>query len=506
LADRYDKRLQEVFSMSQYVLAIDQGTTGTTVVVLDRDLKVRARVNQEFPQIYPKPGWAEHDPEQIWRSVEKATRRALADSDISGGDIKAIGITNQRETTMIWERETSHPVHNAIVWLCRRTADMCERLKKAGHEDLFRRKTGLLLDPYFSGTKIRWLLENVGSVRERAEGGELAFGTVDSFLVWRLTGGKVHVTDATNASRTLLCNLETLEWDDELLDVLDVPRELLPEIKPSSHVYGETTGLDFLPDGIPVAGIAGDQQAALFGQACFDRGQAKCTYGTGAFLVLNVGHRPIISQQGLLGTVAWQLEGEVSYALEGSIFIAGAAVQWLRDGLGLIETAPEIEALASQVEDSGGVIFVPALSGLGAPHWRPEARGLIKGLTRGTNKAHLARATLEGIALSVHEVLEVMQQESGESLGDLRVDGGAAANDLLMQLQADLLGSPISRPEMLETTALGSALLAGLATSVWKDTKEISERWKEEKRFEPSADRARVRALLERWKEAVEQT
>jgi glycerol kinase len=484
-------------------MAIDQGTTGTTVVILNRDLEVVVKVNEEFAQIYPQPGWVEHDPEAIWRSVASAVGRALEQGSVQATEIAAIGITNQRETTLLWERATSRPVHNAVVWLCRRTAEICRQLEEAGHGATVRQKTGLLLDPYFSGTKLKWLLDHIDGARARAAKGELAFGTVDSFLVWRLTGGQVHVTDATNASRTLLFNLHTLQWDDALLEILGVERALLPTVKPSSQIYGETCGLDFLPDGIPVAGMAGDQQAALFGQACFDQGQAKCTYGTGAFLVLNVGQSAVMSEGGLLSTVAWQLGEEVTYALEGSVFIAGAAVQWLRDGLKIIESAPDVETLARQVADSGGVVFVPALAGLGAPHWKPEARGLVTGLTRATTRAHLARATLEGIALSVHEILQLMQKEAGESLAGLRVDGGAAANDLLMQMQADLLGAPISRPAMLETTALGSALLAGLAVSFWQSTAEIAAKWRQDRRFTPASDRSYATALLDRWQAAL---
>ncbi|MCA9558397.1 MAG: glycerol kinase GlpK, partial [Myxococcales bacterium] len=447
--------------MSRYVLAIDQGTTGSTVLVLDADLRVRGRHTEEFPQIFPQPGWVEHDPEAIMASVQAALIGALKDAGVDPGDIAGIGITNQRETTVLWDRQTGRAVHNAIVWQCRRTADRCRALKDAGHEALFRARTGLVLDPYFSGTKLAWLLSHVGGARAQAEKGALAFGTIDTFLVWRLTGGAAHVTDASNASRTLMMNLETLDWDDDLLQVLGVPRGVLPAVRGCSEIYGTTRDFPGLPDGIPVAGMAGDQQAALFGQACFDVGEAKCTYGTGAFLLMNTGAEPVPSTNGMLTTVGWKLGDRVTYALEGSAFIAGAAVQWLRDGLGLIQKASDIEGLARQVPDSGGVYFVPALTGLGAPHWKADARGLICGLTRGTTRAHLARAALEGIAFQNHDILRAMEADLGKRLTALKVDGGAPANDLLMQFQADLLGVEIVRPAMLETTALGAAFLAG---------------------------------------------
>ncbi|HSN16523.1 MAG TPA: glycerol kinase GlpK, partial [Anaeromyxobacteraceae bacterium] len=418
------------------VLAIDQGTTGTTVLVLDRHLAVRARVNQELRQIFPKPGWVEHDLEDIWASTVGTVQRALRESGLRGGDIAAIGITNQRETAGLWERRSGRPMHHAIVWQDRRTTDACARLKAEGREARIREKTGLVLDPYFSATKIRWLLEHVKGAEEKARDGALAFGTIDTFLVWRLTGGAAHVTDVSNASRTLLMDLRTREWDRELLDLFGVPRSVLPEIRPSSQVYGTTRGVKVLPDGIPVAGIAGDQQAALFGQACFDPGEAKCTYGTGAFLLQNTGPEPVFSSRGLLTTVAWSVGGEVSYALEGSSFIAGAAVQWLRDGLGLIKKAADVEALARQVKDSGDLVFVPALAGLGAPHWRPEARGVIRGIDRGTTAAHLARATLEGIAFLINDLAEAMRAEAHRPIPVFKVDGSACQNDFLMQFQA----------------------------------------------------------------------
>ena len=489
--------------MAEFVLAIDQGTTGSTVVILDRELRVRARVNREFPQIYPRPGWVEHDPEAIWGSVLQALSGALEVAGLTGSKIAAIGITNQRETTLLWERRSSRPVCNAIVWQCRRTAKLCQALKERGLEELFRSRTGLVLDPYFSGTKLSWILDRVEGARTRAEQGELRFGTVDSFLVWRLTRGAVHVTDRSNASRTLLLDLGTGAWDPELAELLDVPMVVLPELRSNAEVYGHTRDVPGLPDGIPIAGMAGDQQAALFGQCCFSRGEAKCTYGTGAFVLRNTGSRAISSQHGLLSTVAWQMEGETTYAQEGSTFIAGAAVQWLRDGLGIIRGSSEIEALAASVPDSGGVVFVPALVGLGAPHWRPEARGLIRGITRGTTRAHIARATLEGIAFSVYELLEAMVEDGGEPVRLLRVDGGAAANDLLMSLQADLLGIPISRPSHLETTALGAAFLAGLGVGFWSSREELKKAWKEDRRFVPTAGSQDVAQRLDGWRAAV---
>ncbi len=492
--------------MSTYILAIDQGTTGSTVLVLDENLSILGRHTQEFPQIYPQPGWVEHDPEAIITSVEAAVAGALSAAGIDGREVAGIGITNQRETVVVWDRETNAPVHNAIVWQCRRTADRCAELKAAGHEALFRTRTGLLLDPYFSGTKLAWLLDNVEGVRARAEAGDLAFGTIDSFLVWRLTGGATHVTDVSNACRTLLMGLETLQWDEDLLALLNVPKSVLPEIRSCSEVYGHTKGFAGLPDGIPVAGIAGDQQSALFGQACFDVGEAKCTYGTGAFLLMNTGNRPVPSQNGLLTSVGWKIGDEVTYVLEGSAFIAGAAVQWLRDGLGLISSAPEIEGLAAQVSDTGGVYFVPALTGLGAPHWRADARGVVYGITRGTTAAHLARATLEGIAYQNFDILKAMEADLGRPLSALKVDGGAAANDLLMQFQADLLGVELIRPEHLETTALGAAFLAGLAVGVWADLDTVRQTWLENQRFRRNMAEGDVESKVAGWHDAITRT
>jgi glycerol kinase len=486
----------------RHVIAIDQGTTGTTVLVLDEQLAVRGRGYQEFAQRYPRPGWVEHAPDAIWASVGHALAEALA--GIAPSSIAAIGITNQRETTVVWDRATGAPIHPAIVWQDRRTADRCAELTAAGHADRVRARTGLTLDPYFSGTKLRWILDHVPGAAAAAAAGALAFGTIDSYLLWRLTGGAVHATDVTNASRTLLFDLHTLGWSDELLGLFGVPRAVLPAVVPSSGVVGHTRGVAGVPDGTPIAGLAGDQQAALFGQACFSPGDAKCTYGTGAFILMNTGDRPIASRAGLLTTVAWQLAtGELRYALEGSAFIAGAAVQWLRDGLGFFASAAEIEALAASVPDSAGVIVVPAFAGLGAPHWRPDARGAITGLTRGTTRAHLARATLEGIALQNVDILRAMQRDADRPLTVLKVDGGAAANDLLMQFQADVLGVEISRPALVETTALGAAFLAGLGTGVWRDQAEVRSTWREQRRFHPTSDRARVAEHLARWDAAV---
>ncbi|MSP17705.1 MAG: glycerol kinase [Myxococcales bacterium] len=494
--------------MGKVVIAIDQGTTGSTVMVLGEALDVRAKANVEFPQLYPRPGWVEHDPDAIWQSVLDALAQALAAARVRAGDIAAIGITNQRETTVVWDRKTGEPARTAIVWQDRRTADACAQLRRAGHEPRVRALTGLVLDPYFSATKLRAMFDETPTLRGRAEAGTLAFGTVDSFLVARLTDGAAHVTDPSNASRTLLFGLRSLAWEDELCALFGVPRACLPEVRASAEVYGVTRGVPGLPDGVPIAGIAGDQQAALFGQACFAPGEAKCTFGTGAFLLMNTGSEPVPSTRGLLTTVGWTLgagdeRGEVTYALEGSAFIAGAAVQWLRDGLGMISSAREIEALARSVPDSGGVVLVPGFAGLGAPHWRPDARGAIFGLTRGTTRAHLARATLEGIALQNHDLLRAMQDDSGRALTSLKVDGGASENDLLMQLQADVLGVTISRPAIVETTALGAAFLGGLGAGVWRSKHEIARAWREERRFTPTADRAAVTEQLRRWDEAV---
>jgi glycerol kinase len=488
----------------QYVLAIDQGTTGTHVAILDSKLKLVGEAYREFRQIFPAPGWVEHDLDEIWRSVETCIAKGLQNAGIRGNKVAAIGITNQRETTGLWDRESGKPVHHAIVWQDRRTADRCAELKAQGEEARVRAHTGLVLDPYFSGTKLTWLLSNVTDARARAERGELCFGTVDTWLVYKLTGKRQHVTDSSNASRTLLMNLRTQGWDPEMCALHNVTMKILPQIRGSAEVYGETRGIRSLPDGIPIAGMAGDQQAALFGQACFAPGDAKCTYGTGAFLLLNTGAKPVESQSGLLTTVAWTISGQTTYALEGSSFIAGAAVQWLRDGLKLVRKASEIEALAKRVRDAGAVVFVPALAGLGAPHWRPEARGLIAGLDRSTTAAHLARAVLEGIALQIHDLLSAMQKDSGQALSSLKVDGGAAANDLLMQFQADILGTEVVRPKNLQSTAVGAALLGGLGAGLWPGAEHIRSAWKAERTFKPKMSAQDRERHLAKWRRAVE--
>jgi glycerol kinase len=492
--------------MGDLVLAIDQGTTGSTALLLNAQVQVVGSFNVEFPNHYPQPGWVEHDPDEIWASVEKAVLGVLKQSEVEPHRIAAIGITNQRETSLFWDKVDGQPIHRALVWQDRRTADHCQSLKDQGLEALFKRKTGLVLDPYFSGTKAAWLLNNVPGAREKAESGAILFGTIDTYLTWRLTGGTqdgAHVTDPSNASRTLFMNLDSLDWDDELLGILGVPRKALPRIANSSEIYGHTHGLAFLPDGIPVAGLIGDQQGALFGQACFEEGMAKCTYGTGAFVLLNTGSKKVYSQNGMLTTVAWKIGDEVSYAIEGSAFIAGAAVQWLRDGLGIIDSAPEIEALAASVPHSGGVCFVPALAGLGAPHWNPNARGLISGITGGTTRAHIARATLEGIALEIGDILVAMGRDLGTPLRELRVDGGAAKNNLLMQMQADVLDIVCVRPTQLETTALGSAFLAGLAVGIWESPAAVSQAWAENARFSRTLPDEERETLFAQWNSAV---
>lgn len=490
--------------MTDYICAIDQGTTGTTVVILDDTLRVCARVNEEFEQIFPQPSWVEHDPEAIWASTESTLSEAQKQAGIGPGDISAVGITNQRETTVVWDRDTGEPIHNAIVWQDRRTRGRIQQLVDDGREPMIQKRTGLILDPYFAGTKVEWILDQVGGSRERARNGELAFGTIDSYLVWKLTGGDVHVTDVSNASRTLFMDLEEVRWDDELLELFGVPREMLPDIVGNSEVYGGVRGVEGLADGTPICGMAGDQQAALFGQICFEPGEAKCTYGTGAFLLMNTGTEPVSSDHRMLSTAAWQIDDETTYATEGSVFVAGAMVQWLRDGLGIIDDAAEIEDLARSVESSDGVVAVPSLSGLGAPHWDPQARGVIWGMTRGTTDAHIARAALEGIALQNVDVLDAMERDFGASMKVLRVDGGACQNDLLMQMQADFLNREIVRPEMTETTALGAALLAGLAVGIYTDLDEIRSTWREDRRFHPSMDADRRDQHLTLWKQGLE--
>jgi glycerol kinase len=489
----------------QYILALDQGTTSSRAILFDRSGAVRAVAQNEFEQIYPRPGWVEHDPEEIWSSQMAVVAEAVASVGGGAGDVAALGITNQRETTVVWDRRTGEPVHNAIVWQDRRTAGTCDRLREDGHAELFRERTGLVLDAYFSGTKVKWVLDNVEGARAKAENGELAFGTVDTWLIWRMTGGRHHVTDVSNASRTLLYNIHTGDWDDELLELLDIPRTMLPEVRASSEVYGRTAGNLFAAK-IPIAGIAGDQQAALFGQVCTIPGMVKNTYGTGCFMLMNTGNDPVPSEHNLLTTVAWEKDGVTSFALEGSVFVAGAVVQWLRDGLGFIRQSADVEKLAIEVEDTGGVFLVPAFVGLGAPHWDQYARGALVGLTRGTTAAHICRAALESIAYQTADVLQAMQADSGIELTELRVDGGAAANDLLMQFQADVLGVPVVRPKVQETTALGAAYLAGLATGYWESTEEIAEQWSVDRRFEPAMDRGRIDELMAGWRKALERS
>jgi glycerol kinase len=486
----------------QAVLALDQGTTSSRAIVFGGDGAILALSQQEFRQFFPRPGWVEHDPEEIWRTQRDVAADALRNAGMATSAVAAIGITNQRETTVLWERGTGRPVAPAIVWQDRRTASRCDALRQQGHEALFARKTGLVLDAYFSGTKLEWLLDNVPGARARADRGELAFGTIDAWLTWKLSGGAVHATDVSNASRTLLFDIHAQRWDDELLGLLRIPRAVLPEVVDSSGVLA-TTACEGLPRDVAIAGIAGDQQAALFGQACHEPGMAKNTYGTGCFLLMNTGGAAPASRTRLVSTVAWRRAGRTSYALEGSVFIAGAAIQWLRDGLGLISSAPEINALAASVPDSQGVFFVPALSGLGAPYWDPHARGAIVGLTRGVTRGHLARATLEAIAFQSAELLEAMTADSGIQARELRVDGGATASDLLMQMQADLLGVPVVRPRITETTALGAAYLAGLASGVWRDEQEIARLWARDRVFEPAMSSDEAQARLAQWKRAV---
>ena len=487
-----------------HVLALDQGTTGTTALVVDPDGAVRGRGYALLPQHFPEPGWVEHDPEEIWQTVLAALDQALVAARVAPGEIAAVGITNQRETTVLWDRATGRPVHNAIVWQCRRTAPFCERLRRDGAEREFRKKTGLVLDPYFSGTKIAWLLDAVPGARARAESGELAFGTVDTWLLWRLSAGAVHATDPSNASRTLCFDIRTLEWDEHLCRLLGVPMAVLPRVAASASVFGETAG-GALPAGIPLAGVAGDQQAALFGQACLLPGMAKNTYGTGCFALLNTGTRAVVSERGLLTTVAWTIAGETSYALEGSVFVAGAAVQWLRDRLGIIGTAAETETLAESVPDTAGVYLVPAFVGLGAPYWDPYARGTLVGLTLGTTRAHIARAAIEAIAYQSRDVLDAMAEEAGIALRTLRVDGGAAANNFLCQFQSDVLGVEVLRPSVTETTALGAAYLAGVGAGLWKRD-DLPGRWKLERRFTPAPAGSARDAGYAGWRRAVERS
>ncbi|QDT44805.1 Glycerol kinase [Gimesia alba] len=488
--------------MAKYVLALDQGTTSSRSILFNHQGQIEATAQQEFEQIFPSPGLVEHNPEAIWNSQLATAQTVIQQSGATPAEIAAIGITNQRETIVLWDRETGKPVSNAIVWQSRLTADRCDQLKAEGYEKLFREKTGLVLDAYFSGTKIEYLLNEIEGLRERAKAGKILFGTIDTFLIWRLTGGKVHVTDPSNACRTLLYNIHTHEWDEELLKVFNIPRCMLPEVKDSSEVYGETTP-DLFGEPIKIAGIAGDQQAATFGQGCFEQGAAKNTYGTGCFMLMNTGEQPVPSETGLLTTIGWRINGKVTYCLEGSVFIAGAAIQWLRDGLQMIKSAEEIEGLASQVEDSGDVFFVPAFVGLGAPYWNQNARGTLIGITRGTTQEHVARAVLESLAYQSCDVLHAMEQDSKIKLKTLKVDGGAAANNLLMQFQSDMLDVPVQRPVVHETTALGAAYLAGLAVGFWQNQDEVTKNWALDAEFQPAMDSTKRDHLYQRWKKAV---
>ncbi|MCL4845478.1 MAG: glycerol kinase GlpK [Acidobacteria bacterium] len=486
-----------------YILALDQGTTSSRALLFDETGTIRSVVQREFTQHFPEPGWVEHDPQEIWVSQISVAVEALGKAHVRPRDVAAVGITNQRETTIVWDRTTGQPIHNAIVWQDRRTAGFCDELKAAGHEPFVQSRTGLVIDAYFSASKVRWLLDHVPGAREKAAAGQLAFGTVDSWLVWKLTSGARHLTDVTNASRTMLFNIHTGAWDEDLLRLFDIPASLLPEVRPSSEVYAQVTTTLGLGE-VPIAGIAGDQQAALFGQQCTTPGMAKNTYGTGCFLLQHTGRSPIASTNRLVTTVAWGLDGGLEYAMEGSVFIGGAVVQWLRDGLGLIRSAGEVEALASSVTDNGGVYLVPAFAGLGAPHWDAYARGTLVGLTRGTTAAHVARAALEAIAYQVGDLLDAMHRDAGVELSELRVDGGAAQNDLLMQFQSDVLGVPVLRPAVTETTALGAAYLAGLAVGYWKARADIASQWQVERRFEPQMAPAKADALRSRWRDALD--
>ncbi len=489
--------------MDQFVLALDQGTTSSRAILFDHAGGIKAVAQREFKQHYPQPGWVEHDAAEIWSTQAGVMTAAVAQAGVGFDQIAAIGITNQRETTVVWDRDTGEPIHRAIVWQDRRTAEFCDELKNQGLAPMMQQKTGLIIDAYFSGTKLKWILDHVEGARQKAEAGKLAFGTIDTWLAWKLTNGAAHITDVSNASRTLLYNIHTNQWDEQLLEVLNIPRAVLPEVRSSSELYAETA-VRLFNKRIPVAGIAGDQQAALFGQMCLEPGMLKHTYGTGGFMMLNTGEKPIPSKNNLLTTIAWKIDGKVTYALEGSIFIAGAVVQWLRDGLGIIRSSSDVERLAATVDDNGGVYFVPAFVGLGAPHWDPFARGNIAGITRGTTAGHIARAALESIAYQTLDVLEAMEADSGIPVKELRVDGGATVDDLLMQFQADLLGVPLVRPKVRETTALGAAYLAGLAVGFWPDTNDLRKQWQKDKEFRPSMDAAKVAELKRGWRKAVE--
>ena len=491
--------------MSKYIMSLDLGTTSCRSILFDKNGQICSVAQKEFTQYFPEPGWVEHDAEEIWATQKGLMFEALEKLGVEMSDVAGIGITNQRETTVVWDKHTGRPVCKAIVWQCRRTAEYCDELKAQGLADIFREKTGLVLDAYFSGTKLKWILDNVPNARERAEAGELLFGTIDTWIIWKLTHGKVHVTDYSNASRTMLFNIHTLEWDEEILKILDIPRQMLPEVKASSCLYGHTEARIF-GEEVPIAGAAGDQQCALFGQTCFAPGEAKNTYGTGGFMLMNTGGKPVASKNGLVTTIAWGVDGKVEYALEGSIFVAGAAIQWLRDQLGLIRDSAESEVLAKAVPDTNGCYMVPAFVGLGAPHWDQYARGAIVGLTRGTNRNHIVRATLESLAYQVTDVLKAMEEDSGIKLGTLAVDGGACANDFLMQFQADIINTVVARPKTIETTAMGAAYLAGLAVGYWQSKEEIKANHVIAKEFAPNMEEARRKKLLDGWKKAVKST
>ena len=491
--------------MKKYILSLDQGTSSSRAIVFNEQGEICSVAQKEFTQIFPKSGWVEHNPHEIWSSQASVVAEAIAKLDINGKDIAGIGITNQRETTIVWDVETEEPIYNAIVWQDRRTGEYCDKLKAEGLTEKIREKTGLIIDAYFSGTKIKWILDNVPGARERADKGKLRFGTVDSWLVWRLTRGEVHVTDVTNASRTMLFNIHTLDWDDELLNFFGIPRSMMPEVKSSSEVYGHTKTTIFAHE-VPIAGIAGDQQAALFGQMCVEPGAIKNTYGTGCFLLMNTGDKPIVSRNNLLTTIAWKIGDKVNYALEGSIFVGGSVVQWLRDGLGVIKSSSEIEALANTVPNTGGVYFVPALTGLAAPYWDPYARGSITGISRGTTAAHIARAALEGIALQTYDIVDCMRRDAEIPITELKVDGGASRNNLMMQFQSDILNVPVFRPRVTETTALGAAYLAGLAVGYWSGIDEVRRQWQVENKFEPQTDLESVKKVVDGWHEAVGRT
>lgn len=488
--------------MQGYILALDQGTTSCRALVFDRAGEIISTAQKEFEQHFPKPGWVEHDPLEIWEVQKEMAGKALEEANLDSRDIKAIGITNQRETVVVWDKNTGEPIYNAIVWQDKRTAAFCESLKKEGKQPMVREKTGLVIDAYFSGTKVKWILDNVPGARNRAEAGELLMGTIDTWLIWKMSSGLLHITDVTNACRTLFLNLHTLEWDEEMLSLLDIPPSMLPEVKESSEVYGHTGGA-FLSEGIPIAGIAGDQQAALFGQMCTRAGMVKNTYGTGCFMLMNIGDKPIVSKNNLLTSVGWKIDGKTTYVLEGSIFIAGAVVQWLRDGLKFFENSADIENLISGVSDSDGVYFVPAFAGMGAPYWNQQAKGAVFGLTRGSTDAHLARAAVESIAYQTMDVLRAMEADSGISISELRVDGGASVNSHLMQFQADVLNIAAIRPEIVETTVMGAAFLAGLAVGYWEDLDEIDKLWKVEQRFTPKGDPEKTKKGIAQWHRAI---